>query len=70
MKVSERLRIELALHGVRPTLVAQRAGLHPSQLSRILNGHQQPAPDTLRRIEAAIRAGPDRPAMELSEVRR
>ena len=64
MNVSERLRIELALHGVRPTLVAQRAGLHPSQLSRILNGHQQPAPDTLRRIEAAIRAGsghtPDR----------
>ena len=70
MNLDERLRIELALHGVRPTVVARRSGLHISKLSRILNGHSRPTPETLRRIEAAIRAGPDRPAMELSEVQR
>ena len=59
MNLDERLRIELALHGVRPIVVARRAGLHPSALSRILNGRQQPAPEVLRRIEAAIRAGAD-----------
>jgi transcriptional regulator with XRE-family HTH domain len=59
MELAHRLRIELALHNVRPTTVARRAGLHLSHLSRILNGHSRPTPEVLRRIEAAIRAESD-----------
>jgi len=58
VQLAHRLRIELALHDVRPGVVARRAGLHPSHLSRILHGHNQPTPEVLRRIELAIRTGP------------
>jgi transcriptional regulator with XRE-family HTH domain len=56
MDVGTRLRIELAMHGKRPQEVANLAGLPLPTLSRILHGKQQPKPETLERIERAIRA--------------
>lgn len=55
--VATRLRVEMALHGVRPSMVAREVGIPKATLSRIINGKQRPSDAMLSRIEGAIRGG-------------
>ena len=54
--MGERLKVEMALYGVRAATVAKRAGMHEAYLSRVLAGTTKPRPATIRRIIEAIHA--------------
>jgi transcriptional regulator with XRE-family HTH domain len=53
-EIPTRLRVLIALHNLKSQEVAQRAGIAPETLSRVLAGTQRPSPDLVRRVEAAI----------------
>jgi transcriptional regulator with XRE-family HTH domain len=59
LPIPVRLRVELALHGRSEREVARAAGITIGTLSRILNGRTPGAPETLARIEEAIRRPPE-----------
>lgn len=48
------IRNRIALAGLTRDAVARRAGIHPSQLSRYLNGAIEPPPSFAARARAAI----------------
>lgn len=50
MIISKKLRIEIKLASDREYRIAQKAGLHPSTLSKLLNGIAEVKPDDPRVI--------------------
>ena len=49
-----RLRVKMALNGIRATHVAREVGLSTSTMSRILSGQVEPSEATVAKIEAVI----------------
>ena len=58
--VASELRGRIAERRIEKYLLAAAIGLHPSRLSRLLNGHLPVTPELAARIRAAIEAVPER----------
>ncbi len=56
MQLHERLKISMALYGVRPRELARRVGVNEGYISRILAGKQACPPATLTKLILAIHA--------------
>ena len=54
-QVAAHLRVLMAIYRVRAAEISRRSGIAEADLSRILAGQQRPRPETVERIEAAIR---------------
>jgi transcriptional regulator with XRE-family HTH domain len=53
------LKIAILETGLPQYVIAQRARIHPSELSRIVRGHRKPRPIERQRLAAAIGRGVD-----------